>query len=64
MKGPAMSVCPYTRISIPECSCIHCLERQVQLHRPSLLEADPIGEIRVTRADGARNPASRAPRKP
>jgi hypothetical protein len=36
----------------------------VQLHRPGLLEADPIGEIRVTRADGAHQPGQRAPRKP
>ena len=38
-----------TGLMLPECSCAHCVRDQVQRFRPELLEADPVGEIRVTR---------------
>lgn len=48
-----MSVCPRTGITVPECSCVHCLTKQVRQFQPGLLAADPIGEIRVSRGDRA-----------
>jgi hypothetical protein len=49
MEGAPMPVCPSTGLTVPECSCAHCLTDQIRRHQPELLEADPVGEIRVTR---------------
>jgi hypothetical protein len=35
-----MTVCSYTGISVPECSCRACVQAQIERHMPSLLEAD------------------------
>jgi hypothetical protein len=40
-----MAICPRTGITIPECSCIACLEAQIRRHRPGATEP----EIRITR---------------
>ena len=42
-----MAICPRTGLTIPECSCSACLERQVRSHRPEPPEA----EIRIVRSD-------------
>jgi hypothetical protein len=59
-----MSVCPRTGITHPECCCAECLTDQVRKFQPGLLEADAVGEIRVTRSSQAdardRPPGSRA----
>jgi hypothetical protein len=47
--GSDTSRCPYTGLSQPECSCPRCLTDQIRRFQPDLLEADPIGDIRVTR---------------
>jgi hypothetical protein len=49
-----MPVCPRTGLTVPECSCAHCLTDQIRRRQPGLLEADPVGEIRVTRTAGPR----------
>jgi hypothetical protein len=54
----AAPVCPVTWISIPECSCVRCLEAQVRRFRPPALEAaDPLGEIRIRRREVAKRKA-------
>jgi hypothetical protein len=45
-----MPVCPQTGVTVPECSCPRCLQDQLRRFQPDLLEADPLGEIRVTKA--------------
>jgi hypothetical protein len=67
MDRAAMSVCPNTQITLPECCCSACLTAQIQEFRPSLLEADPQGEIRASRtndptARGGVSTATVAPR--
>jgi hypothetical protein len=51
-----MSICPNTGISIPECACAHCLQRQVEEFAPELMRVrrrnhDPlrIEEVRSAR---------------
>jgi hypothetical protein len=39
-----MSNCPHTGLSVPECSCVHCIEEQLQRFSP-----------RVRAMDGARH---------
>ena len=53
------SCCPHTGISQPECSCPYCLVDQIRKFQPDLLEADPIGEIRVTRNLGGARDSTR-----
>ena len=50
MRRAAISTCPGTGITVPECSCPECISEQIQRYQPALLAADPIGEIRVIRA--------------
>lgn len=38
---PSSSHCPVTGISIPECCCRQCVQRQLQAHAPWLLEPAP-----------------------
>ena len=38
-------LCPETGLSVPECSCRHCLEVMLMEFSPDLI----VGEIRVTR---------------
>ena len=57
-----MSVCPQTGITLPECSCIQGLTAQVRQFQPALLQADPIGEIRVIRGKGAADGGMPGPR--
>ena len=57
-----MSVCPQTGITLPECSCIQCLTAQVRQFQPALLQADPIGEIRVSRLQSPADSGTRNPR--
>jgi hypothetical protein len=42
-----MPVCRHTGLSRPECSCPECLTEQIRRFRPGLIQADPVGEIRV-----------------
>jgi hypothetical protein len=51
MERLSMSVCPKTGITVPECSCPDCIAGQIRQYQPALLEADPLGEIRVTKLD-------------
>jgi hypothetical protein len=55
--------CPETGLTLPECSCRSCLERQVREFMPALLEREAGGtvhEIKVVGAPRARR--SRWPR--
>jgi hypothetical protein len=54
VEGSSMPVCPQTGVTVPECSCPRCLQEQLRRFQPELLEADPIGEIRVTKARSRR----------
>jgi hypothetical protein len=36
-----MTVCSYTGISLPECSCRACVQAQIERHMPSLLDPEP-----------------------
>jgi hypothetical protein len=59
VEGSRTPVCPLTGVTVPECSCAHCLTEQLRRFQPGLLEADPAGEIRVTRAPNRREPPRR-----
>jgi hypothetical protein len=37
-----MSTCPHTGISVPECSCVRCIERQLSRFAPGALTAHRI----------------------
>ena len=60
---PVLSVCPRTGITQPECSCADCLVEQIRRFQPRVLNADPAGEIRVTRGPGASANGSRTARR-
>jgi hypothetical protein len=49
-------LCANTGLSVPECSCRHCLEAMLMSFRPELLG----GEMRVRRTSGARGGRSKA----
>ena len=34
--------CPHTKLTIPECSCLRCLEDQVRRAAPALLEQEAV----------------------
>ena len=58
MNRGDMSVCQLTGITRPECSCTACLSELISEFRPALAEADPLGEITVSRGPGAVAPAA------
>jgi len=42
-----MSICPHTGLSVPECSCVRCIEHQLERFGPARLsfhrlEHDPL----------------------
>jgi len=59
-----MSVCPHTGITQPECSCSQCLTEQIKTFQPALLQADPMGTIRVTRAAAPASSGTQSPAPP
>ena len=56
-----MSNCPHTGITQPECSCARCLTEQIRVFQPTLLEADPRGEIRIARTSASPPPPRTGP---
>jgi hypothetical protein len=48
MKPLGVATCPRTGITVPECSCVHCLEDQLRRFQPRLLRA----QIKVIRRLG------------
>jgi hypothetical protein len=59
LEGSSKPVCPQTGVTVPECSCPRCLHEQLRRFQPELLEADPLGEIHVTKAPNRRQPGKR-----
>ena len=45
-----MSTCPHTGLSVPECSCVRCIEQQLQRFAPGRSTGrdahDPLSEVR------------------
>jgi hypothetical protein len=35
-----MSNCPHTGLTVPECSCVYCIEQQLQRFSPRVRAAD------------------------
>ena len=58
MRRAESSLCPHTGLMLPECSCASCIREQVERFRPELLEADPTGEIIITRSADAPEPGA------
>jgi hypothetical protein len=50
MKGPEMSICSRTGLSVPECSCPDCVQRMLAAFQP---ERYAEAEIRITRTASA-----------
>jgi hypothetical protein len=53
MRRAENPLCPNTGLTLPECSCAGCIREQVERFRPELLDADPTGEITITRSADA-----------
>jgi len=54
-----MFICTHTGVTRPECCCTHCLTEQIREFKPDLLQADPVGPIRVTDASASRQRSAR-----
>jgi hypothetical protein len=58
---PGMQTCPDTGISIPECACPRCLERQVDQYAPAQIRVRRARNHDPLRLDEVRSPGSLPP---
>jgi hypothetical protein len=52
-----MSICPHTGLSIPECACARCLERQLEQFAPELIRLRRIRGHDPLRIEEVRSPS-------
>jgi hypothetical protein len=52
-----MSICPHTGLSIPECACAQCLQRQIEQFAPEFIRVRRRREHDPLRIDEVRSPS-------